>query len=290
MRKMNKKQSEEQVKETFEFEDEEVSDNGENEKDMDINITISEQNDKETKQNRLKLDNFARECDRYGVPDRQAAALANALFVDIGFIEPFSEAVDSESKNVIDKNKVRRERERIRRECKNKKTVETQGGIKCFGFDGKRDRKTLIQKEIVGEDGTEKIVQERGVEEHIAYTAEGEFGGTYLTHSTIPPNKGTGSDLAEDFKEIIIDFGSEDCVEAIVCDGTKVRITLHSILYHKVLILLFLVGEHRLAWWRFSHSGETPWQTSSLADLFSPWQRVTTEVRFTFIHFNLFLF
>ena len=126
LRKNNKKQSEGQVQETLQ--DEEGigdSDDDEEIKDGDINITISEQNGKETKQNRLKLDNFARECDRYGVPDRQAAALANALFVDIGFIEPVSEAV--ESKNVVDKNKVRRERERVRRECKKTKLLRHKG-------------------------------------------------------------------------------------------------------------------------------------------------------------------
>ena len=222
LRKMKKRQLQEKEKETFQY-DEQVDIGSDDDNDIasddNIFIPIDEEKVKELKQNRLKLTNFARECDRYGVPDRQAAALANALLVDIGFVEP-----TGESKNVIDKNKVRRERDRARGECKKNKSVETKGGIRCFGFDGKRDKKTLIQRVSV-EDGEEKFVQERGMEEHISYTAEGEYGGTYLTHSTIPAHCGTGSDLAEDFKDVIMACGSENCVEAIVCDGTNVRRT-----------------------------------------------------------------
>ena len=78
---------------------------------------------------------------------------------------------------------------------------------------------------MIVEDGKEKKVQERGTEEHISYTAEGDHGGTYLTHSTIPAHCGTGFDLAKDFRDIIMGCNSENCVEAIVCDGTNVRRT-----------------------------------------------------------------
>lgn len=143
--------------------------------------------------------------------------MANALLVDYGII------TDGKSKEAIDKCKVRRERERCRQWRKQKQGKETEGGkIKCFGFDGKRDRKTLIQTVEV-RDGVEKTVQKTGCEEHIVYTAEGDHGGVYLTHSAIPPNKGTGLDLAVDLRDVIVGCGSEESVQAIVMDGTAVN-------------------------------------------------------------------
>ncbi|CAG9834785.1 unnamed protein product [Diabrotica balteata] len=54
-------------------------------------------------QMRIQLKNFAKTCDRHGISDRSAAALASAVLTDIGII------TSADSSNVIDKNKVRRE-------------------------------------------------------------------------------------------------------------------------------------------------------------------------------------
>ena len=61
-------------------------------------------------QMRLYLSNLARECDRHGVSDRCAASLASAFLQDEGMVN-----MNDKSK-VIDKNKIRRERIKVRRQ------------------------------------------------------------------------------------------------------------------------------------------------------------------------------
>ena len=87
-----------------------------------------------------------------------------------------------------------------------------------MGVDGKRDRKS---KKIVIEVVNGKEVEKKkvGVEEHITYTLEPP--GDYLTHSTIPPGKGTGRDLATDFVDVIAEHDSKESLEAVVMDGTN---------------------------------------------------------------------
>ena len=163
------------------------------------------------------MTNYSLECDRYGISDRAAAALANAIMTDLEIID------EKRTKNVIDKSKIRRERTRVRNQSVMEKNKDISGGIKCIGFDGKRDRKTKIQKSVI-QNGKEKLVHEVGTEEHITYTSEpNEAGHSYLCHSTIAANQGTGRDLAKDFHEVIVAHNSETTIEAVVCDGTSVR-------------------------------------------------------------------
>ena len=61
-------------------------------------------------QNRFPIANFARECDRYGVSDRAAAALATALLVDLNLV------INDNDENVVTRNKVRRARDSWRGE------------------------------------------------------------------------------------------------------------------------------------------------------------------------------
>ena len=60
-----------------------------------------------------------------------------------------------------------------------------------------------------------------GTEEHLTYTVEPP--GDYLTHTTIPPGKGTGRDLANDFVDVLAENESTKTLEAIVADGTAVN-------------------------------------------------------------------
>ena len=53
-----------------------------------------------------RLPTLARECDRWGVSDRSAAALASAVLVDCGIIDAH------DSSDVIDPSKIRRERQK----------------------------------------------------------------------------------------------------------------------------------------------------------------------------------
>lgn len=57
-------------------------------------------------QMRLKLPALAMVCDRTGISDRSAATIASAILQDVGII-----SIDTK-KNVIDRMKVRREREK----------------------------------------------------------------------------------------------------------------------------------------------------------------------------------
>lgn len=55
---------------------------------------------------------LARACDRHGMSDRSAAAVASAVLEDCGLVTA------DDISNVIDKNKVRREREKTRRKLR----------------------------------------------------------------------------------------------------------------------------------------------------------------------------
>ena len=165
-------------------------------------------------QNRINLVEFIAEVERYFVSNRAASALYNAALKTVGLITA------DDNKNVVDKCKIARARASYRALEKKKKMeeIEDLGGIGCVGVDGKRDRKS---KKIVIEvvNGNEVEKKKVGVEEHITYTLEPS--GDYLTHSTIPPGKGTGRYLADDFLDVLADHKSTESIEAVVMDGTN---------------------------------------------------------------------
>ena len=143
----------------------------------------------EPKQNRTNLDYFIAEVIRYGYSDRGAAALYNAALKSVGAIE------DGKDKLAVDKSKIRRARESFgaKQKLQLQAKVGATGGLRCIGADGKRNKKTK-QKEmqLINDCMVEKIVTKP--QEHIVYTQEP--GGSYLQHSEIPKNKGTGQDLS----------------------------------------------------------------------------------------------
>ena len=59
-------------------------------------------------QNRMNFPNLAQITERYQISDRAAAALANAVLTDVGII------TKSQKTYVIDKSKLRRERQKYR--------------------------------------------------------------------------------------------------------------------------------------------------------------------------------
>lgn len=168
----------------------------------------------EPKQNRTNLDYFIAEVIRYGYSDRGSAALYNAALKTIGQI------VDGKDTLAVDKSKIRRARETFgaKQKLRLENKVAATGGLKCIGADGKRNKKTkqkIIQ--IINDCEVEKVVTKP--QEHIVYTQEPE--GSYLQHSEIAQNKGTGQDLADDFLEVVIENNSEASLEAVVADGTN---------------------------------------------------------------------
>lgn len=170
-----------------------------------------------TTQNRQSLKNFVAELDRYAISDRAGAALATALFEDL-------EMVDEENQTLVtDKNKIRRERQQRRKEQKCIQEKEIQDSIHCIGFDGKRDK--LTKEMIVSEVGSGPRY-EQITEEHIVYTREP--GGSYITHSCMDEGQGKGRDIGHELVDVLREYNSTDCIQAVVCDGTATNTGLHN--------------------------------------------------------------
>ena len=83
-------------------------------------------------QNRMIWSNLARMSERFQISDRAAAAIANSVMQDLGLI------TDDDKTYVIDRSKLRRERERCRAEIR-KKEQENFKLVNAIYFDGRKD-------------------------------------------------------------------------------------------------------------------------------------------------------
>ena len=129
-------------------------------------------------QNRINIMPFIAEVERYFVSDRAASALWNAALKCTGAI------TRENTQNVVDKCKIVRGKAAYRaiEKQKQKEKIESDGGLKCVGVDGKRDKKTkTIVSEIINGQRVEK--KKVATVEHISYTVEPP--GDYLTHTVI---------------------------------------------------------------------------------------------------------
>ena len=174
--------------------------------------TATRRSRKNNHQNRTDLAWYTAEVIRYGVSDRAAAALYNAALKTVGAI------TDNTTNLVVDQAKIRRSRDIFSAKQNNirMEKFQQEGGMECFGSDGKRNKKTRVSEvEIINGEPKEKFrVKTR---EHIVYTSEP--GGEYLCHSEV--SKGTGRDLANDFVDVLAEHNSLDSVLAVVADGTN---------------------------------------------------------------------
>ena len=84
-----------------------------------------------TTQNREQYFYLAQCCDRYNISDRAGAALATSVLIDHGIIEP------NDTKVVIDRSKLGRERMRHREEMR-KEEKELFGKVDGIYVDGKK--------------------------------------------------------------------------------------------------------------------------------------------------------
>uniref|UniRef100_A0A6P7H9T0 Uncharacterized protein LOC114349245 n=1 Tax=Diabrotica virgifera virgifera TaxID=50390 RepID=A0A6P7H9T0_DIAVI len=153
---------------------------------------------------RVNLTAFARECDRYGVSDRSAASLSSALLQDLGIIN------EQDTSKIIDRNKVRREREKHRKELQN----ENMEVVEALYFDGRKDKSLTQTKK--GDKYYYSII----TEEHISLVKEP--GSIYLGHLAV------SSGSAVVIKDAILDFFnrkevSTESLIAVGCDGTNVN-------------------------------------------------------------------
>lgn len=137
-----------------------------------------------TKQMRMDLQNYAKACDRTGVSDRNAAILATSLLEDLGIIH------EDQSNNIIDKSKIRRERQKCRKTLQQNSVNKIT--LSSLYFDGRKDR-TLINEQIEG-----KFHRKISSEEHIVLISEPN--SAYLGHVT------PASGAAENIKDSILNF------------------------------------------------------------------------------------
>ena len=127
-------------------------------------------------QNRKDWPNLARMCERFQISDRAAAAIANSVMQDLGLI------TDDDKTYVIDRSKLRRERERCRAVFREKEH-ENFKLVNAIYFDGRKDATQVTMQGP--NDGFYRSVQ---LEDH--YTMVGQPGEYNLSHFSTEDGKG----------------------------------------------------------------------------------------------------
>ena len=156
----------------------------------------------ERQQNRQSLKNLAVMCERYQISDRAAAAIGSATLKDFGVV------TDYDASLVIDRSKLRRERQKYRDEIRKAEGLfEIVDGIY---IDGRKDA-TLVVTESDG-----KMYMQTDLEEH--YVIVGEPGEFYLSHVT--PETGTDLCIAQSIYKAVKDTKLESNWSIIGSDGT----------------------------------------------------------------------
>lgn len=160
--------------------------------------TFPPSSSKPKKRKIASLKNLSTICDRYGISDRAAAAVASAVLQDAEI-----------NNEVIDKSKLRRARQKLRKETLAQTQFDT---IPALYFDGRKD-KTM---KIVMKGG--KKYRLTSVEEHISIIKEP--GSVYVGYAV--PSHGTAKGLELAIFQTVtgqLKMSLEDTL-AIGCDGT----------------------------------------------------------------------
>jgi hypothetical protein len=142
--------------------------------------------------------------------DRQGAMLITSALQDANIIN------ETDATNVVDRNKVRRERTKMRKTTRQPEQIY----LRALYFDGRKD-KTMIYS-----DGRKDTV----VEEHIVIISEP--GGLYLTH--VSPKSGTAVGIVESIMNFLESNPHivTDGLCAVGCDGTVVNTGTISFAYY----------------------------------------------------------
>ena len=179
-----------------------VPDDEDNERDLEFTANLK----KKSAQNRINLDNLARESLRGGVSVRNTALLATALLVDLKLV------TKEEAHLIVDPSKIQRAREKVMKEerLEAKKDLEEVKVVAVF-IDGRRDKTKAI---VVDEDGDE--FARTIIEEHITVTDPNR----YLTHVT--PAEGSGAKgEADKVIEFLTEVKQLENVKVIGGDSTN---------------------------------------------------------------------
>lgn len=151
--------------------------------------------------------NTSMECDRYGVSDRAASAIATALIKDL------CESNLMEQPIIIDRSKIRREREKSRQYILTQR--EDSSILRAFSFDSRTD-KTFAPIVIDGRQHPRTIS-----ETHIVILKQPNT--IFLGHTVSPPNSS-----ASQKANILLEFFQNKKIKlnnlfAVCCDGEPVN-------------------------------------------------------------------
>ncbi len=158
-----------------------------------------------TKYNTMNIDAVAMACDRFGISDTAGAVISTATLQSAGLVK------EDNLQLVIDKNKVKRAREKIGQQLYSQRDDNIIG----LYFDGRKDR--TMYMEISEDDVPRKRFKK---EEHISII--GEPFSKYLGHLSIDPPV-NALNVSGDILNL---FGNLD-FSAMGCDGTVLN-TGHS--------------------------------------------------------------
>lgn len=174
----------------------------------DPNFEITSTSSDSTTTHIPNLPNVALSADRFNVSDRATASICSAFLVDLGMVTSDNKSM------VIDRHKIRRERELIRNKIKADINIElSKNEIVAIYFDGRKD--LTISKEKI--DNKYRFKSTR--EEHITIITEPD--GNYLTH--VVPESGNAIDISKSIVSVIDEFDCNSTMQFIGCDSTNVN-------------------------------------------------------------------
>ena len=161
---------------------------------------------------------FAMETVRLEISSRSAAAMANALLLDLKEGNLIKEDVNMET-ILFDKRKLDRAKTRVRVMSSGSKEI-NKYNLECIGVDGRVDTETKCFEEV-NLDGFTKTKQCVKKEHHLTYTAEsGLESGEYLTHIILPLEGSTGSVMADESYKVLEKYKSLSTLKALLVDNT----------------------------------------------------------------------
>ena len=143
-------------------------------------------------------------CERYQLSDKAAAAIANSVLVDVGII------TEDDKVCVIDRSKLRRERERCRQEIQKEKQQNFRF-VNAIHFDGRKDA-----TQMVVQGPNDKHYRPVQLEDY--YTAVGELGSYYLT--PVSPEDGKGRTIAQNLVDSLRGTELKDRLAIVGANGT----------------------------------------------------------------------
>lgn len=173
-------------------------------------FVLNEKSKETSNQIRVNLKNTAEVSTRYDVSDRAAAAIATAVLQDFGIVS------ELDTSNVIDKSKLRREKQKVSANLKRQRTENLRANpLLGLYFDGRHDNSR--SKELRGSRLHSRIVKE----DH--YSIIQEPGSKYIGHVT--PESGSAKSISVSIFSFISKNvpASLEMLQAVGCDGTVVN-------------------------------------------------------------------